>query len=71
VLLLDFQSRLPEPMCQRVLIYLLQVPMAMVGMDVIGGLSYEVTMKLHLLVIGSHNAVHNLAATNAMTFLFY
>jgi len=40
-------------------------------MDVIGGLSYEVAMKLHLLVIGIHNAIHNLAATNAKTFLFY
>jgi len=33
-------------------------------------LSYEVAMKLHLLVIGIHNAIHNLAATNAKTFLF-
>ena len=45
VLLLDFQTGFPQPMCQRILVNLFQVPMPMVGMDVIGGLSYEVAMK--------------------------
>jgi hypothetical protein len=44
-LLLDFQTGFPQPMCQRILVNLFQAPMPMVGMDVIGGLSYEVAMK--------------------------
>jgi hypothetical protein len=47
------------------------VSMAMVDMDVIGSLSYKVTTRLHLLLIRVHNAIQDLAATNANTFLSF
>jgi hypothetical protein len=71
VLLLDFESGLPQSMCQRVLIHLFQVPMAMVGVNVIGSLSHEIAMRLYVWLNRVHDAIPTLTAANAKNFLSY
>ena len=71
VLLLDLESRFSQPMCQRILIHLFQVSMAMVGMNVIRGLSDEITMRFHLFLSWLHDAIQDVGTADARNFLLY
>ena len=50
-LLFDLQPSLSEPMCERILIHFLQVPMAMVYMNLVSDLPHSITKSIHVIHI--------------------